>query len=434
MSQLAIWIGRSFIELSRKTGAETRNKRVSYSINSMAANLKSALTGFAEEGDHVTMEWQLPYVTVERQLGSATAFLTTAGTEHWLELNLPLVPNHWSTQIEYAPMPLSRDLCFGVAERMSPHGKVLRSPDPADLDFLVEKLRMNKITHVAVGFLHANKNPENEQKVVQHFREKGFVVSASHEWDANFEERPRFWSAVIESYVDSFLTEKRQEIETVLNDLGITTQKLPGENHKWFKAMPFLQFSQATVYCGPDEMLWYMPNQNPVWKSTFGVLAAPGLGAEKITPHPLQLVDRNFWKSLAWSDSSVDWDLGPMCFGKGLKPTLLDLFHATGKLVPTPGLAERLSDKNSKKIMDTLRAYTRVDGGHRNENDILDGLLRTVAENWRLQMPHVGTIQLVGPLAPTILNIFKHVGLDHGITLANEDFYISENILRLVSQ
>lgn len=441
MSQLAVWIGRSYIELSRKSGNNTATKRVTYSINSLATQLKSALNAFVPDGQEISkvyLDWHLPYLAVDKELGTAPAFLTTAGMEAWLELNLPLRPAHWSVHLARVTSPVNRDLCFGVSERTSAQGEILRAPENSELEFLVSKLRMNQVSHVSVGFLHAATNPANEKKVVEFFREQGFTVAASHEWSREPEERPRFLSAIVENYVDGFLAEKLTEVQNTLAAVGIATDKIHfhdqpvstylGPQRRWLKPLSFLQFARPTLYCGIDELIWFLPNEYPDWVTNFGKVALPGIGGRRVGPTPLQRIGRNFWNGIDWTDETVDLEPGPMCFGKSTIPTLLDVFYTTGKLQTATGLSERITDRNNKKIVDALRAHTRSEGG-RDEQDVIDGLLRSVAENWRLQINHNGAIHLQGPLAATVYNVFKHVGLEAGIVLHPEDFYISDLIL-----
>src|SRR4029450_10021975 len=66
-------------------------------------------------------------------------------------------------QIEF-PRPLvSREMTFGVAERVLATGEVLKPLDVAQAETRVEDLKRKGVVSVAVSFLNAYLNPVNER-------------------------------------------------------------------------------------------------------------------------------------------------------------------------------------------------------------------------------------------------------------------------------
>lgn len=89
----------------------------------------------------------------------------TAGFRDVLEMRNELRYDVYDLQIEYPKPLVPRDLRLEVTERVSAQGEVLARPDPAEIAGLVARLRAREVRSVAVCFLNAYANPENERAV-----------------------------------------------------------------------------------------------------------------------------------------------------------------------------------------------------------------------------------------------------------------------------
>jgi N-methylhydantoinase A/oxoprolinase/acetone carboxylase beta subunit len=94
---------------------------------------------------------------------------------------------------------VDRALCFGVHERVYFDGAVEARPRPSELGSLRDKLRRAKAESVAVCFLHAYRNPANEQLLARAL--DGFCVSCSHDVCPEFREYERASTTVLNAYV-----------------------------------------------------------------------------------------------------------------------------------------------------------------------------------------------------------------------------------------
>src|SRR6185437_11345528 len=103
--------------------------------------------------------------TVIQRNGHDVALFTTRNFEDVLEvarLKIPQIHNLYSTR----PKPLvSRDRVFGIDERMDATGAVLTAPRMEDVATAVAAAREAGCAGIVISFLHAYRNPANEQAV-----------------------------------------------------------------------------------------------------------------------------------------------------------------------------------------------------------------------------------------------------------------------------
>lgn len=111
--------------------------------------------------------------------GARVAFVTTAGFEDTIAIGRQAraVLYDW-----FAPAPgclVPRDLRFGVPERVSAEGEILRLPTEAELDALVAAVRASSAEAVAVSLLFSFANPATERRVGEVLAPLGIPVSLS---------------------------------------------------------------------------------------------------------------------------------------------------------------------------------------------------------------------------------------------------------------
>jgi hypothetical protein len=438
---LGIYIGRSFIELSHK-----KSKRMAYSLNSIDSQFRSLLTPIQDElkpVDRIEIRTKLPWLVTERKIGSAPAFITTNGLESWLDMNLPLTPEHWSVELKKTVSALQKELIFGLSERTDAAGDILKSPPLEELEFLAEKLKLSEVTHVAVGFLHSSKNPENEQIAAKFFREKGFIVYASHEYSIDTEERPRFWSAILNAYVDPFLKEKFDLILKTLTELEVRPEiihfaevpllKFLEGQRQWLnlKNQISLDDSKFTVYCGLEDFEVLSPAPLAArTMSSLGWVSAQSFTPQTLQPSPFQRLETNFWGALDWSSGRSDSEPGPICLGRGVHPTLMDAMASVYDLTQVDGLAERMNEKTNKKITDSFKAYAK---STQSDQTPSEELLKSAGIAWYTQISNWSEnkkVLLVGPLSQMAYSIFKQLKIESSFQLSSknskDDFYLSE--------
>ena len=145
--------------------------------------------------------------------GARTAFVTTAGFEDILEIGRQNRPELYNlTPIPRRPL-IPRDLCFGVRERQYNDGTVALRPSPGELKRLAARLKRAKVGSIAICFLHAYRNPDNERAVLAALRTMGVYVCASHEVSPELREYERGSTTAVNAYVGPLMESYLAELE-----------------------------------------------------------------------------------------------------------------------------------------------------------------------------------------------------------------------------
>ncbi|WP_456316044.1 hydantoinase/oxoprolinase family protein [Roseomonas acroporae] len=143
---------------------------------------------------------------IERK-GARTALLTTEGFRDVLALGNESRYDQYDLDIEL-PQPLvPRRWRVPVPERLDNTGKVLLPLDEAALRERVAFLRAEGIESLAIGFLHAFRNPAHEQRAAAILRElwPELPVSLSSEVSPEMREWERFSTTVANAYVQPLM-------------------------------------------------------------------------------------------------------------------------------------------------------------------------------------------------------------------------------------
>ena len=133
--------------------------------------------------------------------GALVAFVTTAGFEDTIAIGRQTRAKLYDW---FAPVPVClvpRELRFGVPERVSAQGEMLRSPTEEELDALVDAVRVSGAEAVAISLLFSFANPETELRVESALQRLGIPVSTSHRILPEFREYERASTIVANAYL-----------------------------------------------------------------------------------------------------------------------------------------------------------------------------------------------------------------------------------------
>jgi len=139
--------------------------------------------------------------TMLERTGARVAFVTTAGFEDTIAIGRQARERLYDW---FAPAPaclVPRELRFGVAERVSAGGEVLREPTDEELAALAEAVRASGAEAVAISLLFSFLRPEAERRVEAALRALGMPVSASHRILPEFREYERASTTVVNAYL-----------------------------------------------------------------------------------------------------------------------------------------------------------------------------------------------------------------------------------------
>jgi len=133
--------------------------------------------------------------------GARVAFVTTAGFEDTIAIGRQTRPKLYAWTQLAAVCLVEEELRFGVPERLSAEGEVLRRPSDAELKELVERVRASGAETVAVSLLFAFLNAENEARVMEALETLGLPLSVGHRMVPEFREYERGSTLVVNAYL-----------------------------------------------------------------------------------------------------------------------------------------------------------------------------------------------------------------------------------------
>ena len=159
---------------------------------------------------------------IERK-GARTALITTEGFRDSVEMAWEHRFEQYDIHME-RPQPLvSRDLRFGVPERVASDGAVLLPLDEQAVRRVAAQLRAEKIEAVAVSFLHSFTNEAHERRTGAIFAEElpGVAVSLSCEVCPEIREYERTSTTIANAYVLPRMRGYLGQLEVDLKKEGI---------------------------------------------------------------------------------------------------------------------------------------------------------------------------------------------------------------------
>ena len=144
--------------------------------------------------------------------GARTALVTTAGFEDVIAIGRQNRQELYNlTPTPRVPI-IPRAMCFGVRERTFYDGVISAAPTAAELQRLKASLRRARVESVAICFLHAYRNPENEKLVAAALEGIGYLCS-SHDVCPEFREFERTSTTLINAYVGPLMDRYLGELE-----------------------------------------------------------------------------------------------------------------------------------------------------------------------------------------------------------------------------
>ena len=186
--------------------------------------------------------------------GAKTGLLTTLGHRDVLEMREGLKDDRYNMRLP-APAPLvPRFLRLGVRERIKPDGRIHTELDNTSLDEAINKLREEKVTSVAVCYLHAYKEPKHEQETKQILEAKlpGVSVSISSEVFPEIKEYERVSTTIVNAYVRPIVENYLNRLEERLKNAGYKGSVLIILSHGGVAPIEeAIRLSAATVLSGP---------------------------------------------------------------------------------------------------------------------------------------------------------------------------------------
>ncbi len=148
--------------------------------------------------------------------GSRVAFVTTQGFEDTIAIGRQARQHLYDWMATPLPCVVPANLRFGVPERVSAEGEILRSPRDEELAALCEKVRASGAESIAISLLFSFANPENELRTFAALCSLGVPISLSHRILPEFREYERAATVVVNAYLTPKVGEYVRRLESAI--------------------------------------------------------------------------------------------------------------------------------------------------------------------------------------------------------------------------
>ena len=303
--------------------------------------------------------------TMLERTGARAAFVTTAGFEDTIAIGRQARARLYDW---FAPAPeclVAKELRFGVTERVSAEGEILREPTDEELAALVEAMKVSGAEAVAISLLFSFANSRTEKRVEAALRGLGIPVSASHRILPEFREYERASTTVVNAYLaprmhqyltaleDRVSAEHRGgRVDVMQSSGGIIAARVAAEEPvRTVLSGPaggVVGACRMAKWAGFDKIIGFDMGGT----STDVFVANAATGAERTresmvagVPIGVPMLDIHTagagGGSLARFDAggmlrvgpeSAGADPGPICFGRGVRATVTDANFVLGRL------------------------------------------------------------------------------------------------------
>jgi N-methylhydantoinase A len=133
--------------------------------------------------------------------GAKVAFVTTAGFEDTIAIGRQARHSLYDWFMSPPPCIVPAALRFGVQERTSAEGTILKGPTARELDELRGAIQKSGAEAIAISLLFSFANPINEQLVAEALQPLGLPLSVSHKILPEFREYERASTVAVNAYL-----------------------------------------------------------------------------------------------------------------------------------------------------------------------------------------------------------------------------------------
>lgn len=333
--------------------------------------------------------------------GARVAFVTTAGFEDTIAIGRQARPTLYDLFFTKDPPLAPPELRFGISERVSGDGAILRPVEESGLAALLAALRAQQPESIAVSLLFSFANPSNEQAVAAALRPLGLPISVSHEILPEFREYERGSTVLINAY----LAPKMQGYLARM-DRGLKSQRLSvmQSSGGLIPAADAAREPVRTILSGPaggvvgalaiaraaglsriltfdmggtsTDVALVESNAGLRTTSAFQIIgmpvAVPMLDIHTVGAGGGSIASFDRGGALKVGPESAGADPGPICYGRGEWPTVTDANLLLGRLHPRHFLGGAMR-------LDPLRAreyFDRAKGPLAGVDQFAEGILR----------------------------------------------------------
>jgi N-methylhydantoinase A len=295
--------------------------------------------------------------------GARVAFVTTAGFEDSIEIGRQQRPKLYDFFFEKEPALAPAELRFGVEERTSAEGLVLRAPDTEKLQALARQVAAQSPQAIALSLLFSFANPRNEQAVAEALAQLNLPLSVSHKILPEFREYERASTVLVNAYLQPVMQSYLEKLEQRAGGNGRTARIFVMQSSGGITALATAAEQPVrTVLSGPaggvvgaaavagrsgfDRIITFdmggtstdvaLVDERPATTNEAEVaglpVRVPVLDIHTVGAGGGSLARFDAGGALRVGPESAGADPGPICYGKGERPTVTDANLLLGRL------------------------------------------------------------------------------------------------------
>lgn len=344
--------------------------------------------------------------------GARVAFVTTAGFEDTIEIGRQNRPKLYDLLFERIPPLVERKMRFGVDERVSYTGEVLRAAERSELARLAVDVQHSGAESIALSTLFSFANPANEWAIAAVLEELALPLSVSHVILPEFREYERASTIVINAYLQPLMQRYLHSLRTriteqaskhsrifIMQSSGGTTA-LESAVHQPVRTVlsgPAGGIVGATAMGRrsgfPDVITFDMGGTstdvalvrgdpkptNEAEVAGFPV-RVPVLDIHTVGAGGGSLARFDAGGALRVGPESAGADPGPICYGKGAQPTVTDANLLLGRLQPDRFLGGEFT-LDLERTRHITAEWLKTQGSHLNLQSFAEGVVRVVNAN-----------------------------------------------------
>lgn len=347
--------------------------------------------------------------TLLQRRGARVAFITTAGFEDIIEIGRQNRPKLYDLTFERVAPLVERALRFGVPERVAPDGSILQRPAREQLQMLARDVHASGAEALAVCTLFAFANPENERAIARVLDEIGLPLSLSHVILPELREYERASTVVINAYLQPVMQTYLQRLElgmrprskaasrvfVMQSNGGITSLDAasrqpvrtvlsgPAGGVVGAAAMARLSgFARIVTFdmggTSTDVALVEgEPRPNNEAEVAGLPVRVPMLDIHTVGAGGGSLARFDAGGALRVGPESAGADPGPICYGRGLQPTVTDANLLLGRLQPDRFLG-RTFTLNLERTRAVTNEWLKQHGSRLSLEQFAEGVVRVV--------------------------------------------------------
>jgi N-methylhydantoinase A len=410
--RIAIDSGGTFTDCVWLEGSTPRVLKVFSTPRDPSLAIAEAVEKIATTSDEVTIlhGTTVGTNTLLQRKGARVAFVTTAGFEDSIEIGRQNRPRLYDFFFEKDPPLAPPELRFGVEERTSAAGDILVAPERSSLKELSGHVAAQKPQAIALSLLFSFANPANEQVVAEELARLGVPVSVSHRILPEFREYERASTVLVNAYLQPVMEKYLRQLErrtgernrsrifVMQSSGGITALETAAEQPvRTVLSGPAGGIVGACAVAGRsgfERLITFdmggtstdvaLVDGRPTTTSEAEVaglpVRVPVLDIHTVGAGGGSLARFDLGGALRVGPESAGADPGPICYGKGERPTVTDANLLLGRL-PAGHFLGGAFQLDAGRTERMVRAWLKENGSRMSLQEFAAGVIRVVNAN-----------------------------------------------------